>query len=132
MAITIVLADDHSIVRQGIRLLINGQPDMQVVGEADNGTQAVELVRELKPNVVVIDVKMPILNGIEATRQIMREMPDTKVLVLSMHSDWALIERMQEAGASGYMLKDCAFDELARAIRDVATDKEHFNAGCQK
>ena len=123
MSIRILLADDHKITRQGLRSLLEKQPDMEVVAEAEEGRTAVRLVRELVPNVVIMDVTMPGLNGMEATRQIVGEFPNVKIIALSMHSDSLFVTEMLRSGASGYLLKDCAFEELERAIRTVVADK---------
>ena len=128
MAIRILLADDHKIVREGLRTLIEKQPEIEVVGEADSGRRALKLTRELKPDVVIMDITMPDLNGIEATRQIHSEIPGVKVIGLSMHSDRRLVAGMLMAGASGYLLKeDCDCAELARAIRAVASDQTYLS-----
>lgn len=119
MSIRVLIADDHGIVREGLRSLIGRQPDMEIVGEAEDGRKALELVRELEPDIVVMDISMPNLNGVDATRQIIREHPKVKVIALSMHSSSMFVADMIKAGASGYMLKDCLFDELADAIRTV-------------
>ena len=100
-----MIVDDHQIFRQGLRSLLAGETDIEIVGEADNGRTAIRLVRELQPAVVIMDVSMPDLNGVEATRQILEEKPGTKVLTLSMHSDRRFVTRMLRAGASGYVLK---------------------------
>ncbi|NLO07427.1 MAG: response regulator transcription factor [candidate division WS1 bacterium] len=128
MKITVILADDHQVIRQGLRTLIEQQDDMEVVAEASNGRQAVDMCDDLKPDVVVMDVAMPDLNGIEATRQIANECPSTKVLALSMHADKHYAAGMLGAGAAGYVLKDCAFDELAGAIRRVASGRSYLSA----
>lgn len=120
MKTTVLLADDHQVIREGLRTLIEQQADMEVMGEASNGRQAMELCLDLQPDVVVMDVAMPDLNGIEATRHVVEECPDTRVLALSMHADRHYAAGMLGAGAAGYVLKDCAFDELADAIRTVA------------
>ena len=127
MGITILLADDHKIVRQGLRTLLAKEPDMKVLAEADDGREAVRLVRELSPQVVIMDVGMPDLNGIEATRQILQESPETKIIGLSMHSDRRFVTNMIKAGASGYLLKDSAFEELATAIRMVMARKTYLS-----
>jgi DNA-binding NarL/FixJ family response regulator len=127
MAIKIVLADDHKIVRDGLRSLIEKQAGMQVVAEACDGRTTVQLVRELMPNVVIIDIAMPDLNGIEATRQIVNDSPGAKIIALSMHSDRRFVLRMLEAGASGYLLKDSAFEELALAINTVVSGKIYLS-----
>ena len=115
----ILLVDDHAVVRQGLRSLIDREPDMEVVGEANNGRLALELVRELRPDIVVTDITMPDLNGVDATRQIVREFPCVKVLALSIHSNRTFVADMLRAGASGYVLKECTFDELVEAIRTI-------------
>ncbi|MFZ5447248.1 MAG: response regulator [Thermodesulfobacteriota bacterium] len=127
MGITILLVDDHKILRQGLRTLLAKEPDMEVVAEAEDGRDAVRLVRELSPKVVIMDVGMPDLNGIEATRQILQESPETKVVALSMHSDRRFVSNMLKAGASGYLLKDSAFEELATAIRMVMARKTYLS-----
>ena len=119
MSIRILLADDHAIVRQGLRALLEKQPDMEVVGEAENGRKAFELARELLPDVIVMDITMPNLNGADATRQITREFPEVKVIALSIHSNKRFVVNMLKAGAAGYILKECLFEELVKAIRTV-------------
>jgi two-component system response regulator NreC len=120
MSIRIVLCDDHQIIREGLRSLLEKQNDMRVVGEGTNGNEAIKLANTLTPDVIVMDVAMPDLNGIAATRRLREEQPQLKILALSMHSDRRFVTGMLEAGASGYLLKDCAFSELANAIRTVA------------
>lgn len=120
MSIRVVLADDHAIVRHGLSRAIQQEDDMAVVGQAEDGHTAVELARELAPDVVIMDITMPDLNGIEATREIRREAPHVRVIALSMHSAKRYVTEMFKAGAAGYLFKDCDFDELARAIRAVA------------
>ena len=117
--IRVLLADDHKILRQGVRMLIDSQADMEVVGEAKTGREAIEEARRLKPDVVVMDVSMPELNGIEGTRQICDEMKHTRVLALSMHKDAVYVREILRAGARGYLLKDSEDDDLVRAIRCV-------------
>jgi len=119
MSLRIILADDHKIVRDGLRALLANQPGMEVVAEADNGRSTVRLARELSPDLVIMDIGMPDLNGIDATRQITAELPKVKVIALSMHSDRRFVVQMFRAGASGYLLKDCAFEELTRAVAAV-------------
>src|SRR5258708_3412513 len=117
--INVLLAEDHTIVRQGFRLLLEGEPDIAVVGEAETGRQAVQLVRKLRPDVVVMDIAMPQLNGLEATRQIIKEAPSTKVVILSSYSDDEYVQQLTEAGASGYLLKQTAAPDLLKAIREA-------------
>ena len=126
-SIKIILADDHRLMREGLRSLLEKEPGMETLAEADNGRSAVKLARELKPDVVVMDVSMPDLNGIEATRQVKKESPAVKVLGLSMHADKQFITEMLKAGASGYLLKHCAFDELGHAIRSVSTGQIYLS-----
>jgi DNA-binding NarL/FixJ family response regulator len=120
MKTRVLIADDHRIVREGLRGLIEKDADLEVVAEAEGGREAVRLAGELAPDVVIMDVSMPDLNGMEATRQIAKTVPAAKVIALSMHSDRRFIAGMFSAGACGYLLKDCAFDELVRAVRAVA------------
>jgi len=126
MSIKIVVVDDHGIVRDGLHLLIEQQEDMEVVDEAADGREAVALVRELKPDVVLMDVSMPDLNGIEATRQIVREDPDVKVLALSGYSSKSFVSDMLKAGASGYILKDSLAGELIRAINAIMAGQRYL------
>jgi DNA-binding NarL/FixJ family response regulator len=118
--IRVLLADDHAILRKGVRMLIDSQPDLEVVGEAKTGREAIEEARKLKPDIVVMDVAMPELNGIEGTRQICDELTQTKVIGLSMHKDSVYVREILRAGARGYLLKDSEDDDLLRAIRAVA------------
>jgi len=127
MRITVLLADDHRIIREGLHICLEREGGIAVIGEAQNGREAVRLARELKPDVVVMDVTMPDLNGIEATRQILRGVPGTKVLGLSVHSDRRYVGEMLRAGASGYLLKDCAFEELTRAIQALARGEAYLS-----
>jgi two-component system response regulator NreC len=127
MSIRIILADDHKIIRDGLRTLLETEADMEVVAEADNGRKAITRAGELMPDVVIMDITMPDMNGIDATRDIIREVPGVKVIALSMHSDRRFVTGMLEAGAKGYLLKDCAFDELARAIRTVVSNHTYLS-----
>jgi DNA-binding NarL/FixJ family response regulator len=127
MTTKILIADDHGILRQGISSLIEKQADMQVVGEADNGLKAVEMTRQLHPDIVIMDVSMPVLNGIEATRQIKSELPDVKVLALSVHSEKEFVLDTIKAGVSGYMLKECVFDDLVYAIKVIITGQSYLS-----
>ncbi|MBI2874304.1 MAG: response regulator transcription factor, partial [Firmicutes bacterium] len=114
-----LIADDHTIVRQGIRLVLEGQAELNVVGEAQNGREAVQKARELKPDVVIMDVSMPELNGFEATRQIKAELPETQVVALTVHDEKEYVFRLLDAGVSGYVLKEAAGSDLVSAIRAV-------------
>jgi DNA-binding NarL/FixJ family response regulator len=127
MAIRTILADDHKMFRDGLRALIEKEQDIKVIGEAENGRTTVQLARELSPDVVVMDIGMPDLNGVEATRQIVTQCPSVRVIALSMHSDKRFVTEMLHAGASGYLLKDCAFQELAQAIRTVARNQAYLS-----
>lgn len=113
----VIIADDHTILRQGLRSLLSDQEDMELVGEATDGREAIEMARELRPDVVVMDISMQKLNGVEATRQILEENDQIKVIVLSIHDEEGFISSALRAGASGYVLKSSAFDELKQAIR---------------
>lgn len=123
----ILLAEDHAIVREGLRSLIGKQPDMEVIGETGDGQGAVELARQLQPDVVVMDVTLPILNGMDATRQIKAENPNIKILALSVHDDSEFILGMAKAGISGYMIKDCILDDLIKAIRTVTAGESFLS-----
>ena len=127
MSIRVLIADDHKIMLAGLRSILEKQTDFEVVGEADNGRKAVQMAQEKKPEVVVMDVSMPDLNGIEATMQIIESLPKTRVVALSMHSDKRFVMGMLRAGASGYLLKDCASQELANAIVQVAGGKKYLS-----
>ena len=127
--IKVVLTDDHMIIRDGLRALLERQPDMEVVAEADNGRTALKHVKELSPDVVIMDIGMRELNGIDATRQIVKMSPGVKVLALSMYSDKRFVKEMLKAGASGYMLKDSAFTELIDAIRVIVGSKIYISPG---
>ena len=127
MAIRIIIADDHKIVREGIKSILQHDLKMNVVGQADNGRATIELAKELLPDVVIMDITMPDLNGMEATRRILEENSSIKVIALSMHSDERFVSEMLKAGASGYLLKDCALDELERAIRTVMANQTYIS-----
>jgi two-component system, NarL family, response regulator NreC len=127
MGTRIIIADDHTIMRQGLRSLIEKQKDMEVIAEAENGKMAVALANELKPDIILMDVTMPDLNGIGATQQIMSSLPETKIIALSMHSDRQFITSMLRCGASGYLLKDCAFEEVINAIRTVLSHRSYLS-----
>lgn len=121
--IRVLLADDHSVVRNGFRRILADQPDMEVIGEAADGRQAVEMVARLAPDILVMDVTMPHLNGIEATRQIIKSGARTRVLALSMQKDGVYVREMLRAGARGYLLKECTESDLLSAVRAVAAGK---------
>jgi two-component system, NarL family, response regulator NreC len=127
MALRILLADDHTLVRQGLRRMLEERPDWQVVAEAGDGREAVRLAEAHQPDVAIIDVAMPLLNGVETTRQITRRAPRVHVLVLSMHADEAYVTQILKAGAIGYLLKDSADVDLMRAITAVASGKSFFS-----
>jgi len=127
MSIRILLADDHRIVIEGLKKLLEQEADMEVVGETANGLSAIDASRELLPDIVIMDIGMPDLNGIEATRQIVRESKGTKVIGLSMHSAEKYVKQMLKAGAWGYLLKDCAGDELVMAVRTVAGGRKYLS-----
>ena len=127
MSIKIILADDHKIFREGMRSLLDKEPDMEVIAGADNGKETVRLAEELLPNVVVMDITMPDLNGIDATRYIKKKAPTVRVLCLSMHSDRRFVLEMFRAGVSGYLLKNCAFKELTRAIHAVVANQIYIS-----
>jgi len=127
MSIRILLADDHKIFREGMRSLLEKEPNMIVIGEAGNGKETVKLAKELMPDVVIMDITMPDLNGIDATQQLKKKAPNTKVLCLSQHSERNFVLAMFEVGASGYLLKDSAFDELTRAIYAVYSKKVYIS-----
>jgi DNA-binding NarL/FixJ family response regulator len=128
MNIKILLADDHRILREGLRSLLAQQPDITVIGEACDGATAVSLARELQPDLVIMDVVMPGIDGISATRQIRAECPNTRVIALSMHSDRRFVSEMVRAGALGYLVKDSAFEELNQAVRTVIANRPYLSA----
>jgi DNA-binding NarL/FixJ family response regulator len=130
--ITVLLAEDHEIVREGFRHLLGLEPDIEVVGEAQTGREAVQLTRRLRPAVVVMDIAMPLLNGLEATRQIHKVCPGTKVLILSAHSDDAYIEQVEALGAAGFLLKQTSSHVLASAIREIQKGNTFFSPAVSK
>jgi DNA-binding NarL/FixJ family response regulator len=124
---TILLAEDHAIVREGLRFLLESSRDFEIVAEAKTGREAVDLARKLRPEVVVMDIAMPILNGFEATRQILRDTPATKVLVLSAHSDDEYVAKMEAVGAFGYLEKQNSGEVLVKAIKEIAKGNPYFD-----
>jgi DNA-binding NarL/FixJ family response regulator len=123
----ILLADDHKMIREGLKMLVNAEPDMEVVGEANNGWAAIALALELKPDVVVMDVSMPELNGLKTTQKLKELFPEIKVIALTRHKDDSYVHELLHAGASGYVLKLSAGDELVRAIRTVVEGKTYID-----
>jgi DNA-binding NarL/FixJ family response regulator len=127
VTIKVLLADDHKIVRDGLRTLLEKNSDIVVAGEAEDGREALQMAQKLLPDVVVMDIAMPDLNGIEATRQILADRSTVRIIALSMHSDKRFVSEMLKAGASAYLLKDCAFEELITAIRTVMKGKIYLS-----
>ena len=127
MKIRIVVADDHKIMREGLKALIDKQPDMEVAAEAQDGLTATKLARKLLPHIIIMDIGMPEMNGIDATRQIVSENKDVKIVALSMHSDRRFVLEMLKAGASGYLLKDSAFEELVSAVHTVMEGQPYLS-----
>ncbi len=127
MNIKVLLVDDHAIIREGLRSLLEKQPEMEVVADTDDGRKAFDLVGELLPDIVIMDITMRGLNGIEATRQIIAQFPAVKVIALSIHSKRRYVADMLSAGASGYILKECLFDELVQAIKAVAAGGRYLS-----
>jgi len=130
--ITVLLAEDHAAYRKSLKLLVESGGDIEVIGEAKNGCEAVRLNKSLHPEVIVMDIAMPLLNGLQATRQIIETSPATKVLILSSHSDPEYIEQAMVFGASGYLLKQSSAEVLAQAIREVLMGKAYFSAAISK
>jgi DNA-binding NarL/FixJ family response regulator len=130
--ISVLLADDHVVVRQGLRSLLSAEPDIEVVGEAGDGRQAVQMAAALRPDVVVMDIAMPVLNGLEATCQILRSQVPTRVLVLSSYADDEYVHQLTEAGASGYLTKQTAASDLIKAVREVAKGNAYFSPAILK
>ncbi len=126
MILKILIADDHTIMRQGLRRFIDDEPDMEVIAEAGDGRTAAKLCKKLSPDIVIMDIQMPELNGIDATAKILELSPDSKIIALSMHSEKHFIIQMFEAGASGYLLKKCASNEILTAIRNVENGQQYL------
>ncbi len=128
MEVKILIADNHKIFREAVGSLLSNEPDMEVVGEAEDGRTAVQLARELQPNVITMEISMPNLNGIDATRQITREMPNVKVIAMSACRDRRSVREMLKAGALGYVTKQCAFEELVAAIQKVVSNQTYLSS----
>jgi DNA-binding NarL/FixJ family response regulator len=123
----ILLAEDHEMVREGLRSLVNAQPDMEVIGEADNGQAAIERARELGPDIIIMDVSMPTMNGLQATEKLKQDLPHMKILALTRHKDTGFLQQLFRAGASGYVLKQSTSDELMRAVRVIAAGGNYLD-----
>jgi two-component system, NarL family, response regulator NreC len=124
----LLLVEDHEIVRQGVRGMVDAQPDMEVIGETSNGRDALRLAKELQPDIVVMDISMPDMNGLHATEKLKQSLPELKIIALTRHTDLGFLQKILSAGASGYVLKQSASVELLRAIRSVATGGHHLDA----
>jgi DNA-binding NarL/FixJ family response regulator len=125
--VRILLADDHTIVRQGLRKVLEERPEWEVVAEAGDGREAVRLAEQHRPDIAIVDVAMPLLNGVEVTRQIAKRVPNTRVLVLSMHADEAYVIQILQAGATGYLLKDSADVDLLKAVEEAVSGRSFFS-----
>ncbi|MCC5834924.1 MAG: response regulator transcription factor [Opitutales bacterium] len=125
--ITVILADDHTVVRQGLKALLSAEPDIEVVGEVETGREAVEMVAKLLPDIVVMDIAMPQLNGLEATRQILSQTTSTRVIILSSYNDEEYVEQLTNAGATGYLIKQTAANDLIRAIHEAKLGNAFFS-----
>jgi DNA-binding NarL/FixJ family response regulator len=130
--ITVLLVDDHTVVRQGLRALLNQEPDIEVVGEAQNGREAVQMAAKTNPEIVIMDIVMPLLNGVEGTRQVLKVAPTAKVLVLSSYSDDDYVQQTTEMGASGYLIKQTAANDLVLAIRELHKGNAYFSPSIVK
>ena len=130
--ITVLLAEDHTIVREGFRKMLEFEADFEVVGEAHDGRHAVALASKLRPEVVLMDIAMPLLNGLEATRRVLKALPATKVLILSAHNDDAYVETATAAGAAGFLLKQTTAHDVCRAIREVSDGRTFFTASVSR
>jgi DNA-binding NarL/FixJ family response regulator len=127
MPIRIIIADDHQLFREGLANLLADSVDIEILAQAENGNEAISKAKELEPDVVLMDIGMPVLDGVEATRKLFDELPSMKVIALSMHANKQYIKGMFEAGASGYLFKNCAYDELIKAIRTVYNGKKYLS-----
>jgi DNA-binding NarL/FixJ family response regulator len=126
MAIRIVITDDHQLFRVGIANLLSGSPQIEIVGQAENGQEAIEKAKLLKPDIVIMDLTLPVINGVDATRILYNELPEVRILILSMHADKKYIKDALEAGAYGYLFKDCTYDQLIEAINTVYQGKKYL------
>jgi DNA-binding NarL/FixJ family response regulator len=127
MTVRVILADDHKIMREGIHALLEHEPGIEVIGEAEGGESAVRLALQQRPDVVIMDITMPDMSGIEATRRILAELPEIKIIALSMHSDLRFVREMMAAGAAGYLLKDAAYEELRSALHAVSHNRTYLS-----
>lgn len=127
MSVTILLVDDHQLLRQGLRALLEVEPDIQVVGEAGDGLQGIQLVERLRPNVLVLDLMMPGVNGLEVTRQVSRRFPETRIIVLSMHANEAYVLEALRNGAVGYILKETGINDLVHAVREAIAGRRYLS-----
>lgn len=127
MSIRILIADDHQLFREGIANLLSASLQIEIVGQAENGQEAIEKAKNLKPDIVIMDLSMPVINGVDATRILHKELPETRVLVLSMHCDKHYIKEALEAGASGYLFKNCTYDQLIEAVNTVYRGKKYLS-----
>lgn len=127
--ITVLITDDQAVIRNGVKSLLGEQTDMEVVGEAENGLEAVDMARKLLPDVVIMDLAMPVLSGLEATRQILASLPNTKIIIFSSYTDYAYIEEVVRLGAAGSLVKHAASRDLPKAIREVWSGRTYFTAG---
>lgn len=130
--ISVILADDHTIVREGFRKMLELEDDIQIVGEAQNGSRAVELAKKLRPDIVLMDIAMPLLNGLLATRQVLKAVPATRVIILSAHSDDAYVQNATASGAAGFLLKQTSASDVCRAIREVHKGKKFYSPSITK
>jgi DNA-binding NarL/FixJ family response regulator len=125
--VTVLVADDHTLVREGLRALLRAEPDIEIVGEAETGREAVQLADSLRPDVVLMDIAMPLLSGLEATRQITRRVPSARVLILSSYSDDEYVHQLAQAGGAGYLLKQTSYADVVRAIREAKKGNAFFS-----
>lgn len=129
---SVLLVDDHTVIREGLRAVLSNQPDLEIIGEAGSGAEAIAMAKKAHPDVVLMDVAMPNLNGLDATRQILKDTPETKVLILTAYDDDECVNRLMKAGAAGYLLKHTAASELPQAIREVRRGNAFFSPSVAK